>query len=360
VKRGPSLGNRLVDATVDRGLLPDPALRLLIRLLLRRRLADLQQGGVEERQRRKQALLRELRASPVALSTDEANEQHYEVPTELFELMLGPHLKYSAGWWPEGVETLADAEEAMLRLTCERARLRDGQDILELGCGWGSLTLYMARRYPGSRVVAVSNSHTQRAHIAKEAAVRGLDNVTVLTADVNRLGVDAHTEVVREAAFDRVVSVEMFEHVRNHGVLTERIATWLRPGGLLFVHVFANRSDPYPFTTGSSADWMARHFFTDGLMPSDDLLPLVVRDLEPRDHWAVSGIHYARSLRAWLDRLDAERPRALQLLADTYGTDAAAAWLQRWRVFTIACEELFAFDGGDQWHVDHYTFARPA
>jgi cyclopropane-fatty-acyl-phospholipid synthase len=348
-----------VDAVIDRGVLADPVLRRAIRMLLRRRLAVLRRGGVEARADRKRALLDELGSSHVAMSTDEANEQHYEVPTELFELMLGPHLKYSAGWWPEGVDTLAGAEEAMLALTCERADLADGQDILELGCGWGSLTLWMAERYPDARIVAVSNSATQRTHIEKSAAERGLDNVTVLTADVNRLGVDAHPDVVHEGAFDRVVSVEMFEHVRNHRVLTRRIASWLRPGGRLFVHVFANHTDAYPFETGSSADWMARHFFTDGLMPSDDLLPRVVRDLELEDHWVLSGRHYARSLRAWLDRLDEHRERALQLLGDTYGAEAAVAWLHRWRVFTIACEELFAFGSGDEWHVSHYRFARP-
>jgi cyclopropane-fatty-acyl-phospholipid synthase len=350
---------RLVDAVVDRGLLPDPLLRRVVRGLLRRRLAGLRRGGVEARQERKRQLLSTLRSSPVALSAEEANEQHYEVPTELFELMLGPHLKYSSGWWPDGVEELADAEEAMLRLTCERARLRDGQDVLELGCGWGSLTLWMADRYPSSHVTAVSNSRTQREHIEKAAAARGLDNVTVLTADVNRLGVDAHLDVVGAGAFDRVVSVELFEHVRNHRVLTGRIASWLRPGGLLFVHVFANHTDPYPFETGSSGDWMARHFFTDGLMPSDDLLPQVVHDLELDDHWVISGRHYARSLRAWLDRLDLHRDRALQLLADAYGASAAPAWLRRWRVFTIACEELFAYEGGDEWHVSHYRFSKP-
>jgi cyclopropane-fatty-acyl-phospholipid synthase len=355
----PPLASRLVDAVVDRGLLPDPLLRRAIRGLLRRRVADLRRGGVEARQARARALVDELTSSDVALSTDEANEQHYEVPTELFEVMLGPHLKYSSGWWPHGVERLVDAEEAMLRLTCERAGLVDGQDVLELGCGWGSLTLWMAERYPASRVVAVSNSATQRTHIEKAAAERGLDNVEVLTADVNRLGVDAHLDVVHAEAFDRVVSVEMFEHVRNHRILTDRIATWLRPGGALFVHVFANHTDGYPFETGSSADWMARHFFTDGLMPSDDLLPQVVRALDLEDHWVLSGRHYARSLRAWLDRLDEHRDRAWQLLADTYGRQEATAWLHRWRVFTIACEELFAFDDGDEWHVSHYRFSRP-
>ncbi|MTV25811.1 class I SAM-dependent methyltransferase [Nitriliruptoraceae bacterium ZYF776] len=351
---------RVVDAVIDRGALPDPLLRVAIRALLRRRSAAITAGSVEDRSRRKRELVRELAESPLAIHTDEANEQHYEVPTELFELMLGPHLKYSSAYWPHGVSTLQQAEEAMLRLTCEHADLVDGQDVLELGCGWGSLTLWMAARYPASRITAVSNSATQREHIEKQAAARGLDNVRVLTCDVNRLGVEAYADVVTHGAFDRVVSVEMFEHVRNHRVLTGRIAEWLRPGGKLFVHVFAHATDPYPFDTGGNADWMARHFFTGGLMPSDDLLLHSVRDLAVVDHWVISGTHYARTLRAWLDDLDAHRDRAIQLLAATYGADRAEAWFHRWRVFDIACEELFAFRGGDEWHVSHYSFERPS
>lgn len=364
----PPLGARVVDAVVDAGVLPDPLLRWAIRRLLRHRRATITAGGVEARSERQRALLERLASSPVAVDTDEANEQHYEVPTELFELMLGPHLKYSSGYWPDGTDDLAAAEEAMLRLTCQRAELADGQHVLELGCGWGSLTLWMAEHYPASHIVAVSNSVTQREHIAKQAVLRGLDNVTVLTGDVNRLGTGAgpdggpgeHVEVVHTDAFDRVVSVEMFEHVRNHRVLTERIARWLRPGGKLFVHVFAHRSDGYPFETGSSADWMARHFFTGGLMPSHDLLLLSVRDLAIEDRWAVSGRHYARSLRAWLERLDAERDRAVDLLAAGGPRRVGRVRLRRWRVFTIACEELFAFAGGDEWHVSHYRFSRPS
>jgi cyclopropane-fatty-acyl-phospholipid synthase len=359
------LATRVTDAVIDRGLLPDPVLRAGIRRLLRARRRAITAGGAEARAERKRALVASLATAPVAIHTDEANEQHYEVPTELFELMLGPHLKYSSGCWPHAGTTLAEAEEAMLRLTCDRARLEDGQDVLELGCGWGSLTLWMAAAFPRSRITAVSNSATQREHIEKQAAVRGLDNVHVVTCDVNALTVgsghgDEPETALPAEGFDRVVSVEMFEHVRNHTALTGRVARWLRPGGHLFVHVFAHRSDPYPFDTGGNADWMARHFFTGGLMPSDDLLLHSVRDLAVDDHWVVSGTHYARTLRAWLDRLDAQRPRAEQLLAETYGARAATAWFHRWRVFDIACEELFAFAGGDEWHVSHYLFSRPS
>jgi cyclopropane-fatty-acyl-phospholipid synthase len=352
-RAGLPTGARLTDAVVDRGLLPDPLLRAVVRLLLWRRRAAITRGSVEERHERKRALLQELATGPVAVHTQDANEQHYEVPTELFELMLGPRLKYSAAWWGPGVTDLAAAEDAMLRLTCERAALADGQDVLELGCGWGSLTLWMAERYPASRITAVSNSATQRELIEKRASERGLDNVTVLTRDVTELELEP-------AAFDRVVSVEMFEHVRDHRELTRRIARWLRPDGQLFVHVFAHRTDAYAFETGRRADWMARHFFTGGLMPSDDLLLHSVRDLQLDDHWVVSGTHYARTLRAWLDQLDAGRARAVQLLEDTYGAGQGERWFRRWRLFDLACEELFGFAGGDEWHVSHYRFRRPA
>jgi len=367
-QQGPSLAGRVVDTVVDRGWLPDPLLRIVIRTLLRQRRRRITAGDVEARSRRKREIIAALRTAPVAVDTDEANEQHYEVPTELFELMLGAHLKYSCGWYPPdargrtaaGDASLDDAEAAMLALTCERAELVDGQDVLELGCGWGSLTLWMAERHPASRITAVSNSATQREHIHAQAAARGLTNLRVLTCDVNRLGVDAYTDLVHEEAFDRVVSVEMFEHVRNHAQLTRRIATWLRPEGKLFVHLFTHASEPYLFEAGSSADWMARHFFAGGLMPSDDLLLHSVRGVTIEDRWAVSGRHYARTLRAWLERLDADRDRILDLFARTYGPERASAWWQRWRVFTIACEELFAARGGDEWYVSHYRFVRGA
>ena len=353
------LSARLVDQVVDRGLLPDALLRRAIRTLLRKRLARERAGGTEARSRRKRELIASLRHAPVAVHTDEANEQHYEVPTRFFELMLGPHLKYSSALWPRGVQTLPEAEAAMLRLTCERAELADGQDILELGCGWGSLTLWMAEHYPGARVTAVSNSGTQREKILKRAAERGLDNVTVLTCDVNELGEsEATADVVRPGSFDRVVSVEMFEHVRNYERLMARIASWLRPGGKLFVHVFSNREVAYPFDVGGGGDWMARHFFTGGLMPSHDLLLHFADDLAVEEHWAVDGTHYARTLEAWLVEMDRHREEILAIFRDTYPADDAEKWWHRWRLFNLACAELFAYDDGAEWHVTHHRFVR--
>lgn len=349
---------RVVDRVVDRGLLPDPVLRLAISALLRRRLARERAGGPEARGERKRALIESLRHSPVAVHTDEANDQHYEVPARFFELMLGPHLKYSSAYWPRGVQTLPEAEAAMLRLTCERALLADGQDVLELGCGWGSLTLWMAEQYPASRITAVSNSGSQRELVLKRAAARGLDNVRVVTCDVNQLGAtEATAQIVRPASFDRVVSVEMFEHVRNYQRLMSRIATWLRDDGRLFVHVFANREVAYPFDVGGNADWMARHFFTGGLMPSHDLLLHFADDLAVEDQWVVDGRHYARTLEAWLVEMDRAEDEILAVFGDTYGPAHARAWWHRWRLFNLACAELFAHDGGAEWHVSHHRFA---
>jgi cyclopropane-fatty-acyl-phospholipid synthase len=342
---------RLTDALVDSGLVPDAVLRRAIRRLLASRRAAITAGGPAARAARRADLLARLSEGPVTLAVDDANAQHYEVPTGLFETMLGPRLKYSSALWPVGVDGLAAAEEAMLARAGELAGLHDGQDVLELGCGWGSLSLWMAEHHPSSRIVAVSNSRTQRVFIEGRARERGLANLTVLTADVADLGVSAHTDVVAPGRFDRVVSVEMFEHVRNHRELGRRIASWLRPDGRLFVHVFAHRSDPYLFETGQRADWMARHFFTGGMMPSVDWLPEALDAFEPEVTEVVDGTHYARTLAAWLARLDAQRDVALAVLGEGVGARVARARLARWRVFTIACEELFAFDGGQEWVV---------
>jgi cyclopropane-fatty-acyl-phospholipid synthase len=349
----PERARWLSAATIDlceRGLLPDPVTRFGMRRLLAERLRLESAGGGEAEFERFRCRLAELRLSRVAIETQRANEQHYELPAEFFAAVLGPHLKYSCGLWETGVSDLAAAEERMLDLTCARAGITDGQEILELGCGWGSLTLWMASRYPRSRITAVSNSASQRQFILECAAARGLGNVTVITADVNDF----------EAAgrFDRVVSVEMFEHVRNYAVLMQRISGWLRPGGKLFVHIFCHERLMYPFTTERGDDWMGRHFFTGGLMPSRHTLLYFQHELRVEEQWQVSGRHYERTANAWLERMDARRDTIMPVLARAYGAAEAARWFQRWRMFFMACAELFGYRQGAEWMVAHYRFVK--
>jgi cyclopropane-fatty-acyl-phospholipid synthase len=335
----------VLERLVDSGLVPEPALRAGIRAICALRLRE-QRAGVAEEQARHQALVASLRGSAIAIETAAANAQHYEVPPAFFQAVLGPHLKYSSCYWPDGVATLGAAEAAMLELTCARAGLADGQDVLDLGCGWGSLSLWMAARYPRSRITAVSNSRPQRAFIEAQAAARGLTNLVVRTSDVRTLLLPAR-------AFDRVVSVEMFEHMRNYELLLRRIADWLRPDGALFVHVFAHRRHAYPFEDAGRSDWMAREFFTGGLMPSAQLLHHFQQDLQIVDEWHLAGTHYARTAEAWYANLMARRAELAPVLAAAYGAEAGKRF-QRWRVFFLACAELFGYRDGREWIVAHY------
>jgi cyclopropane-fatty-acyl-phospholipid synthase len=337
----------VLERIVDSGLVPEPLLRAGIRAVCALRLRQ-ERRGIEEEQARHGALVEELRRSEIAIETAAANAQHYEVPAAFFERVLGPHLKYSSCYWPAGVERLGDAEAAMLALTAERAGLADGQDVLDLGCGWGALALWAARRFPASRITAVSHSRTQRAFIEARARTAGLTNLVVRTADVRTLELPA-------ASFDRVVSIEMFEHMRNYELLLRRIAGWLRPDGALLVHVFAHRRHAYPFEDAGRADWMAREFFTGGLMPSASLLHHFQRDLLLADEWHLSGTHYARTAEAWYANLMAAQRPIRALFAEAYGADGARRF-QRWRVFFLACAELFGYRDGREWLVAHYRF----
>ncbi len=298
---------------------------------------------------RHRELIESLARSAIALETDAANEQHYEVPTDFYLQTLGARLKYSSALWPEGIDSLDEAEVAMLKASCEHARLKDGQQVLELGCGWGSLTLWMAAEYPASRITAVSNSASQRRYIESRALELGLHNIKVITCDVNELELDQR--------FDRVVSVEMFEHVRNYRVLLERIAGWLEDDGYLFVHIFCHQFLAYPFETEGQGNWMGRYFFTGGLMPAADTLLHFQHDVLLESRRLYSGRHYARTARAWLDNLDARRGQVEAILAGQHG-DQARVWTQRWRMFFMACEELFAYDHGNAWMVAHYRFKK--
>jgi cyclopropane-fatty-acyl-phospholipid synthase len=306
---------------------------------------------VEAQQKALMDFVRELKSMPIAVKTREANEQHYEVPTEFFKYVLGPRMKYSSGLWPTRHTSFEESEEAMLALSCQRAQLENGQRVLELGCGWGSLTLWMAEKYPDSRILGVSNSRTQKEYIMGEAARRGLRNVEIHTANVAELDLP-HGE------FDRVVSVEMFEHMKNYQRLLANVARWLKPDGLLFVHIFTHHRLSYHFIPRDATDWMARYFFTGGQMPAHDLLPAFDDQLQLVQDWKVNGRHYQQTAEHWLQNMDRHRAEILPLFARTYGPDAVTRWWVYWRVFYMACAELWGYRNGEEWLVSHYLFRR--
>jgi cyclopropane-fatty-acyl-phospholipid synthase len=321
---------------VEQGLVPDSVIRAGIRRLIKERLDEIHGDDAVTAADIATAFAREMCTAPIALLPEKANEQHYEVPAAFFAYALGAHRKYSSCWWPAGVNTLDEAEAMALGATCERAGLADGQDVLELGCGWGSLTLWMAKHYPASRITAVSNSRSQRAYIEGELANRGLGNVQVVTCDMN--------EFEAPGRYDRIVSVEMFEHLRNWQMAFARVRRWLKPEGRFFMHVFAHRMTPYAFVARDESDWMSRYFFSGGMMPSDDLALRFQDDLRCVQQWR------------WDANMDARRAAVQRLLEQTYGADQVTMWWMRWRVFFMSCAELFGYQNGQQWWVSHYLF----
>ena len=326
-------------ALAERGWLSDGIVRLGIRRLLKKRLSSPGSQITSEE------FLRQVQEHPIALDTDKANEQHYMLPPEFFVMALGEQLKYSCCLFGYPKTTLDEAEEAMLALTAERAEIRDGMAILDLGCGWGSFSLYVARKFPNCRIHAVSNSSEQREFIEKRCETFGIRNLTVTTADIN--------EFEPGTKFDRIVSVEMFEHIRNHRAVLDRVNTWLNDQGKLFVHIFCHDRFAYAYETEGSDNWMGRYFFTGGTMPSFDLLGKASDLMQQEKSWRVLGTHYARTSRGWLENMDRHRDQIFSIFEDTYGSDAAI-WVQRWRMFFMACEELFAYNGGREWFVGHY------
>ncbi|MBL9204318.1 MAG: class I SAM-dependent methyltransferase [Opitutaceae bacterium] len=333
----------MIDTLLEKNLLPDWLIRIGIRRLLARRIRD------ESAMYKRDHYVADLRKRPIAENTAEANEQHYEVPTPFYQLCLGRRLKYSGCLYPKGTESLDEAEEHMLALYVERAQLKDGQTILELGCGWGSLSLYLAEKFPNARITAVSNSRTQKEYIDAEARKRGFTHLRILTIDMNQFDIAG-------GQFDRVVSVEMFEHMKNYDRLLANVARWLKPGGLLFVHIFTHHRLSYHFVARDATDWMSRYFFTGGQMPAHDLLSAFQDDLALIQDWKVNGRHYQQTAEHWLQAMDRNREKILPLFADTYGPQAVTKWWVYWRVFYMACAELWGYRKGEEWLVSHYLF----
>ena len=336
----------------EQGLVPDSVVRHAIRGLLKKRLAGLNTDDCEVTARSKAEFVRAMNRSVIAPLPRRANEQHYEVPPEFFRHVLGAHGKYSCGYWNIGVTDLDEAEALALQITCEHAGIEDGMDILELGCGWGSLTLWMARTYPDSRITGVSNSRSQQQYIEHLAREQQLDNVSVLVHDMN--------DFVCLEKFDRIVSVEMFEHMRNYRALFGRISGWLRPGGRFFMHIFCHRDVPYAFEDRDASDWMSRHFFSGGIMPSDDLPLHFQEHLRLLRQWRWDGRHYEKTANAWLQNMDRNREALWPILQQTYGRAFTRQWWMRWRMFFMACAELFGYENGRQWWVSHYLFEKQA
>ena len=337
-------------ALAEKGLLPDSIIRGGIRKLVEKRLQEIQSNNCEAGIASLTLFIKAMNVANIAEVPELANAQHYEVPAEFFHLCLGNQGKYSSCFWMPETECLDEAEILALKQTCDHADIQDGQHILELGCGWGSLSLWMATHYPKSQITGVSNSNSQREYIMQMAKSLGIANLNIITADMN----------VFEAPekYDRIVSVEMFEHMRNWQLLYGKVADWLKPNGKFFKHIFVHRSTPYLFEVQEKDDWMSQYFFSGGMMPSDDL-PLQFQDsLKIKQRWRWDGTHYEKTANAWLLNMDANKEAITPILVQTYGAKEAEMWRNRWRMFYMACAELFGYNNGQEWWVTHYLFEK--
>ncbi|MDG1902343.1 MAG: cyclopropane-fatty-acyl-phospholipid synthase [Bacteroidales bacterium] len=335
---------------INRNIIPDYLIRFQIRRLIKQRIKEETQPNKEAQHKRLMDLVLELKRSPIAINTSDANEQHYELPTEFFRFVLGPYLKYSCGLWSNTTSGIEASEEDMLYLSCERAELKDGMDILELGCGWGSLSLYMAQKFPNSNIIAVSNSSSQKKWIDSRTDELKISNLTIITSDMNDFSTDK--------TFDRVISIEMFEHMRNYNLLLEKISGFLRNEGKLFVHIFSHKEFAYKFEVRDDSDWMSKYFFTGGIMPSDNLFFYFNDNMKIVNHWKLNGTNYEKTANSWLNKMDENKTNIMPIMEDTYGKKDAVKWFVFWRIFFMACAELWGYNNGNDWLVSHYLFSK--
>jgi cyclopropane-fatty-acyl-phospholipid synthase len=334
----------------EKGKLPDSLIRKGIQQLVKKRLIEISANDCEAGMAHLTHFIHAMNLAKVAEVPELANEQHYEVSAEFFHYCLGENRKYSSCFWMPNTKTLDEAECLALQQTCDHADLKNGQNVLELGCGWGSLSLWMAEKFPKSIITGVSNSNSQREYIMATAKARGLSNLRIITADMNTFEAPA--------TYDRVVSVEMFEHMRNWQALYGKVASWLKPQGKFFKHIFVHRNTPYLFEVQGDEDWMSQFFFSGGMMPSDDLPLYFQDDLKIIQRWRWDGTHYEKTANAWLENMDKNAKAITPILATTYGENDIEMWRNRWRMFYMACAELFGSDNGQQWWVTHYLFEK--
>jgi len=351
-----------LDKLLARGKVPDFLLRRGIRRLIKKRLKKQNRLSVEERFEYLNNFINQLKKQPIAVETEAANEQHYELPPQFFEKILGRNLKYSCCYWSDDLnykklkkqsdlqQRLDQAEDEMLEQTVRRAEIKNGQNILELGSGWGSLSFYMAKKFPDSRIISISNSSLQIDYINQLAAQNKVNNLRAVKADINNFKT--------EAKFERVVSVEMFEHMRNYQKLMQKVSSFLNKDGKLFVHIFSHKNYPFTYQDSKNTDWMARYFFSGGTMPSQDLLHYFSNDLSLQKQWAISGSHYQKTLEAWLSIMDQKKEGIYSILESTYGEDQAEKWWNYWRLFFMSSAEFFGYNGGDDWFISHYLFQK--
>ncbi|EOQ95020.1 cyclopropane-fatty-acyl-phospholipid synthase [Leptospira wolbachii serovar Codice str. CDC] len=339
-----------INSLLEKDIFPDWLIRFRIRQLLNLRIKQERKESVTAQLQHKMNYVNELKKSPIAVHTEAANEQHYEVPSDFFTYVMGPRMKYSSGYWPSLDTSFAESEEEMLRITVERAEIKNGMKVLDLGCGWGSISLYIAEHFPKSKVTGVSNSKTQKEFIDKRAKERGLKNLTIITKDMN--------DFTTKDKFDRIVSVEMLEHMKNYEKLFEKLSKFLVADGKFFIHIFTHKEFAYPFEVIDETDFMAKYFFTGGQMPSDDLFLYFQKDFLIENHWVVNGTHYARTSEAWYDNMILNKDKLLPILASTYGEKEKTKWFVYWKVFFLACAELWDYRNGEEWFVSHYLLRK--